>query len=246
MVYLWPKGFTLVSYAKLLRDTTFFKSFLVSVERVALGLLVNMTCIVLTAYPMCLPEGKFRGAKFFKWFFMANMLFSGGMIPSYMLIRQYKLFDSIWSMILPGAVPLSNVILMMNYFRNVPYELNEAATIDGANPWQIMMKIYVPLSKASLACIALFQFVSHWNAWFDGLIYINDQTRQPLQTYIYQISAQVDYSTMTSEQIMEAMLTSDTTLNAAKVIIALIPVLLIYPFLQKHFVVGMTLGAVKG
>lgn len=244
-VWLLPKQFTLNSYTKLLKDMSFFNAFFVSVKRVVVGCSLNMLMLVLTAYPLCLPQNRFPAAKYYKWFFFANMLFSGGMIPGYMLMRQYHLFDSFWVMVLPGALPLWNMILMINYFRNVPYSLNEAAAIDGANPLQILFRIYVPLSKASLACLLLFQFVDHWNAYFDGLIYIRDTNKQPLQTYIYQISTSIDLRTMTSEQIVEALKTSDRTLNAAKVIIAMVPILCVYPVLQKYFVTGMHLGAVK-
>lgn len=245
-VWIVPRGFNLNSYAKLLKDTTFFSTFFVSVKRVLLGCSINMILLVLTAYPLCLPQGRFRGSSVYKWFFIANMLFNGGLIPSYVLMRQYHLFNSIWALILPGAVPLWNMILLINFFRNVPYELNEAATIDGANPLQILWKVYIPLSLPSLACLLLFQFLAHWNAWFDGLLYINDTMKQPLQTYIYQISATVDFTTMSSEQIIEALKMSNKTLNSAKVVIAMIPILCIYPFLQKYFISGMTLGAVKG
>ena len=135
-------------------------------------------------------------------------------------MRQYNLFNNFWVLILPGALPLWNMILMMNFFRNVPYALNESATIDGANPIQILFKIYVPLSVPSIACLFLFQFVGHWNGYLDGLLYINDPAKQPLQT-------------------------SDKTLNAAKVIVAMVPILCVYPFIQKYFTTGMNLGAVK-
>lgn len=245
-VWAIPVDFTLETYKKLMKDSTFFTSFLVSCERTVLGCAINMIMIVLTAYPMCLPKDKFPDSKWYKWFFIANMLFSGGMIPSYVLMRQYKLFDTIWALVLPGAVPLWNVIMMINFFRNVPYELNEAAAIDGANPLQILFKIYVPLSLPSLACLLLFQFVGHWNAYFDGLLYITDNAKQPLQTYIYQMKVTLDYQVMTPEQIKEALKMSNKTLDAAKVVIAMIPILCVYPFLQKYFVTGMTLGGVKG
>lgn len=245
-VWLIPKGFNLKSYQKILADKTFFASFFVSVKRVIVGCTVNMLLLVITAYPLCLPHKKFPVGKYLKWFFMANMLFSGGLIPSYMLMKEYGLFDSFWALILPGAVPLWNLVLMINFFRNVPYEMYESASIDGANPLQILFKIYVPLSVPSLACLFLFQFVSHWNAYFDGLIYINETMKQPLQTYIYQLSVQIDFSTMTSEDIIELMETSDRTLQSAKVFVALIPILCIYPFIQKYFTKGMTMGAVKG
>lgn len=245
-VWLLPSGLNLESYKKLLADTRFFSSFGISVIRTALGCSLNMLLLVLTAYPLCLPENRFRWGKAYTWFFVANMLFSGGMIPMYVVIRNLKLLNSIWSLILPGALPIYNMILLINFFRNVPYELNEAATIDGANPLQILFRVYIPVSMPSLACLLLFAFVGHWNAYFDGLLYINDLNRQPLQTYIYQISAVLDPQTMTPEQLREASKLSDLTLNSAKVIIAMLPILALYPFLQKYFVTGMTLGSVKG
>ena len=245
-VWIFPKGFNLKSYAKILQDNVFFSALFVSVKRVIVGCALNMLLLVLTAFPLCLPGKKFPEGKFFKWFFVANMLFNGGLIPSYVVMRQYGLFDSFWSMILPGALPIWNMILLINFFRNVPYELNESATIDGANPFQILFKIYVPLSIPSLACLFLFQFVGHWNSYFDGLLYINDVAKQPLQTYIYNLSVTLDYSTMTSEEIIALAATSDKTLNAAKVVVAMVPILCVYPFIQKYFTAGMTLGAVKG
>lgn len=245
-VWLLPSGFNLGSYKKLLADNQFFKSFLVSVERVAVGCSLNMLLLALTAYPLCLPREKFPWGKAYIWFFVANMLFSGGMIPAYIVVRNYHLLNSFWSMILPGALPIYNMILLVNFFRNVPYELNEAATIDGAGPLQILFRIYVPVSLPSLACLLLFAFVGHWNSYFDGLLYINDLAKQPLQTYIYQISAVLDPQSMTPEQLREASKLSDLTLNSAKVVIAMIPIMALYPFLQKYFVTGMTLGSVKG
>lgn len=245
-VWLLPSGFNLGSYKKLLADNQFFRSFLVSVERVAVGCSLNMLLMALTAYPLCLPREKFPWGKAYIWFFVANMLFSGGMIPAYIVVRNYHLLNSFWSMILPGALPIYNMILLVNFFRNVPYELNEAATIDGASPLQILFRIYVPVSLPSLACLLLFAFVGHWNSYFDGLLYINDLAKQPLQTYIYQISAVLDPQNMTPEQLREASKLSDLTLNSAKVVIAMIPIMALYPFLQKYFVTGMTLGSVKG
>lgn len=245
-VWLLPSGFNLGSYKKLLADSRFFISFGVSAIRTLLGCSLNMLLLVLTAYPLCLPGERFRWGKAYTWFFVANMLFSGGMIPMYIVVRNMKLLDSIWALVLPGALPIYNMILLINFFRNVPYELNEAATIDGAGPLQILFRVYVPVSLPSLACLLLFAFVGHWNSYFDGLLYINDLNKQPLQTYIYQISAVLNPQTMTPEQLREASKLSDLTLNSAKVIIAMLPILALYPFLQKYFVTGMTLGSVKG
>ncbi len=142
-VWLLPSGLNTESYKKLLADTRFFTSFGISVIRTALGCSLNMLLLVLTAYPLCLPENRFRRGKAYIWFFVANMLFSGGMIPMYVVIRNLKLLNSIWALILPGALPIYNMVLLINFFRNVPYELNEAATIDGANPLQILFRVYI-------------------------------------------------------------------------------------------------------
>ena len=138
-----------------------------------------------------------------------------------------------------------NTILYIATLTSIDPQLYEAATIDGANPIQILFKIYVPLSVPSIACLFLFQFVGHWNGYLDGLLYINDPAKQPLQTYIYNLSVTLDYSTMRSEDIIAMAQTSDKTLNAAKVIVAMVPILCVYPFIQKYFTTGMNLGAVK-
>lgn len=245
-VWVFPRGFSLDSYRKILEDNTFFYAIWVTVKRVVVGCSINMLLLCLAAYPLFLPEDKFPEGIYIKWFFLINTMFSGGLIPSYFLIRELGLFDSFWALVLPGAFPLGNIILMINFFRNVPFELNESATLDGANPLRILFSVYVPLSKASLACILLFQFVGHWNSYMDGLLYINDNLKQPLQTYIYNLAVVIDYSMMDSQQIVDALEMSEVTLRSAKVIVALIPIMLIYPFLQKHFVAGMHIGAVKG
>lgn len=245
-VWIWPLGITTTSYQKILEDQVFFNSIWVSVKRVLVGCSLQMLMTVVTAYPLSVPERKFPPQKYLKWFFLANMLFSGGLIPSYMLMRQYGLMNSFWVMILPGAVPLWNVILLVNFYRAVPYALSENATIDGASPLSILWNIMIPLCIPSLACLFLFSFVGHWNSYFDGMLYINDVSKQPLQTYIYQLNIRIDYQQMSSEEIIALSKTSDKTLNAAKVIVALVPILCIYPFIQKYFTTGMTLGAVKG
>lgn len=149
-------------------------------------------------------------------------------------------------LLLGGLHNSGDDLFFAGYPVRVPYALNESATIDGANPVHILFKTYVPLSIPSLACLFLFQFMGHWNGYFDGLLYINDPAKQPLQTYIYNLSVTLDYSTMRSEEIIAMAETSDKTLNAAKVIVAMVPILCVYPFIQKYFTTGMTLGAVKG
>ncbi|NSW92710.1 MAG: carbohydrate ABC transporter permease [Firmicutes bacterium] len=245
-VWIIPSGFNIAAYKKLLADGRFFTSFGVSVKRTLLGISLNMLLIVMTAYPLCLPRGRFKCSNIYLWFLVINMLFSGGLIPAYFVVKSYNLINSIWSLILPTALPIYNTLLMIKFFKNVPFELNEAAVIDGANPWTILFRIYIPMSLPSLATLLIFAFVHHWNSYFDGLLYINNTSKQPLQTYLYQLSTALSPQTMTPEELREASKLSDVTLNSAKVVIALIPIMVIYPFLQKYFVVGMTIGSVKG
>ena len=156
--------------------------------------------------------------------------------------------DTIWALILPGAIPVFNVILLMNFFKGIPDSLEEAAVIDGANPLQILIKVFLPMSKAALATITLFCIVNHWNAFFDGKIYINSLEKLPLQTYIQSLVVDLNpeqMASMTPEQMSEQMQLSSLTFNSAKVVVSMLPILLIYPFLQKYFVTGIVMGAVK-
>ncbi len=240
-----PLGFNLNAYEMLLKDSGFFSSFGVSVLRVTLGIAVNMSVTLLAAYPLSKRDDEFRLRRVFAWFLMFNMLFSGGLIPWYLNVRNLGLIDSVWALILPGAVPIFNVILMMNFFRALPASLSEAAKVDGANPLRILTTVYIPMSLPAIATITLFCVVNHWNSYFDGLILINTPEKQPLQTFIYQLSVNVSSKTMSTEELRQYMKVSNETLNAAKIVIAMLPILAVYPFLQRYFIVGITLGAVK-
>ena len=172
------------------------------------------------------------------------MLFSGGIIPLYMVVSGLKLTDTIWALVLPGAVPVFNVILMINFFKSVPGSLDEAARIDGASPLTILVKIYLPVSLPALATVALFSIVGHWNDYFSGLLYMNKASLYPLQTYIQQLT--VDITQVTdAEQLKQLSQMSNRAFNATKIVVSTIPLLIIYPFLQKYFVSGIVIGAVK-
>lgn len=178
------------------------------------------------------------------------MLFSGGMIPSYLVVKNLGLINSIWSLILPGAVPIGNVILVMNFFRGIPKSLEESALIDGANPWQVLTRIYIPMSLPSLATVSLFSIVGSWNDFFGGLIYMTKTQNYPLMTYIQSLSVNIaetirKSSNMSAQQLQSLLEVSDRNLNAAKIVVAVLPLLLIYPLLQKYFVKGIVVGAVK-
>ncbi len=177
------------------------------------------------------------------------MIFSGGLIPWYTVIRQTGLMDTIWGVIIPGAVPVYNVIVLLNFFRQLPKELNEAAYVDGAGEARILFNIYLPLSLPSLATLTLFVAVGHWNSWFDGLILMKSPDNYPLQTYLRNQVVVMDQTTimgMTSSQLEELGKVSDRTLRAAQIFIGALPVLAVYPFVQKYFMKGLVMGSVKG
>ncbi|GGD59005.1 carbohydrate ABC transporter permease [Paenibacillus nasutitermitis] len=247
-VLLLPKGFNFSSYSIILKDHKFFTAFKVSVERVLLGTFINMALTVIMAYPLSKASRMFPGRNIYMWFLVGCMLFSGGLIPLYMTVTALHLQNTLWSLVLPGAVPIFNVILIMNFFRNLPKELEEAAVVDGTGPWQTLFKVYLPVSLPSLATVTLFSVVGHWNSFFDGLIFMSKPENYPLQTYIQQLVVRIDpelMKGMTTEDLIKLSKASDRTLNGAKLIVAMIPLLVIYPFLQKYFVHGIVLGSVK-
>ncbi|MEC0064923.1 carbohydrate ABC transporter permease [Paenibacillus thiaminolyticus] len=244
LVGLFPVNFTWSSYEKLLSDSQFWRSFMISVERVVLGLGVNMALMILMAYPLSKSSKQFRGQKVYMNVVIFAMLFSGGLIPTFMVVKQLGLLDSIWALILPGAVPIGNVILLMNAFRAVPKSLEEAAKIDGASQWRILFSVYLPVVLPTLATVMLFTIVGHWNDYFSALVYINKTSNYPLQTYIQQLSVEVQNITDPAK-LAEYAKISDRTLNSAKIVVSTLPLLLIYPFLQKYFVSGIVVGSVK-
>ena len=244
-VTLFPVEFTLKSYEYVLQKKEFWSAFIISIERVLLGVGINMLMVILAAFPLSKQKKDFSSRTFFVWFFMITMLFSGGMVPTFMIVKYTWLLNSIWSLILPGAVPVFNMVLLMNFFKAVPRELEESAFIDGAGYFRILFKIYIPISLPAIATLVVFTMVSHWNSWFDGMIYMSDARNYPLQTYLQSILVSTNTKLMTKAQAELLRLISDRTLKAAQVFIAMIPILLVYPFLQKYFVAGMTLGSVK-
>jgi len=243
LVTFYPVDFTTFSYGYILKDYRFFTAFGVSVERVILGGLINFVLTVTMAYPLAKEGREFRARTFYMWFILFAMMFNGGLIPWYIVVKTLHLTNSIWALVLPGAVPVFNVVLLMNFYRGLPKEIGEAAIMDGAGPWKSLLYLYIPLSKPAIATVTLFSIVGHWNAFFDGMILVNKQSLIPLQTYIQQlVVAPVQNSADRPEELAKL---SVRTFNAAKIVVTMLPILLIYPFLQKYFVTGLTLGSVK-
>jgi putative aldouronate transport system permease protein len=246
LVTLWPKDFSLNSYKYVAERPAFWQSMFISIERIILGGTINLLLTILVAYPLSKEKYEFRSRSFYSWAFFITMLFSGGLIPWFMVIKQLGLVNKIWALVLPGAVPVFSVIILLNFFRQVPRELSEAAFIDGAGHWTTLFRIYVPVSTPALATILLFSLVGHWNSWFDGLILMNDPKQYPLQSYIQTIVVQRTYSMMTREEIQQLATISDRTLRSSQIFLGSLPIIAVYPFLQKYFVKGIVLGGVKG
>ncbi|GAA0406774.1 carbohydrate ABC transporter permease [Paenibacillus motobuensis] len=244
-VTFWPIGFNLLSYQKIVSEAAFFNSFWVSVKRVVIGTAVSLAAILMMAYPLSKTSRQLPHRNIYMWVLVFCMLFNGGTIPWYLVMRGYGLIDSIWGLVLAGSLPIFNVILVVNFFRNIPAALEEAAYVDGAGPWRTFIQIFIPISAPVVATIALFTIVGYWNEFFAGLVLSTKQSNYPLQTYIQQLVVNLNLSTMDTEQIKQISQLNNRSLNAAKIFIAMIPVLVIYPFLQKYFITGITLGSVK-
>ena len=248
-VKFWPVDFTASAYEYALNKPQFIRSLFISIKRVALGLVINMTCTILAAYPLSKNKQQLTGRMFYAWFFFFTMIFSDGLIPWYTVINDTGLMDTLWAVIIPGAVPVYNVIVLLNFFRQLPKELYEAAYVDGAGELRILVSLYLPLSIPSLATLTLFVAVSHWNSWFDGLILMKTPDNYPLQTYLRNLIVVMDQSaimSMTRAELQDLAKLSDRTLRAAQIFIAALPILAVYPFVQKYFMKGIVMGSVKG
>lgn len=244
-VKFWPVEFTLKSYEYVLNKKEFFAAMLVSLQRVFLGTAAGMAVTVVSAYALSKETRVLRARTVYVWYFVVAMLFSNGLIPWYITIKNVGLIDSIWALVLPGAVNVFNIVLMLNFFRNLPKELEEAAFIDGAGHWRTLWSVYLPLSAPSLATVTLFTIVHHWNAWFDGLILMNSPDHYPLQSYLRTVIIDMDTLLRSTPDLNQLAEISDRTTKAAQIFLGTLPILLVYPFMQRFFIKGITLGSVK-
>ena len=245
MVAFWPIGFTTDAYVKTFGNSNFINSLWVSVNRTVLATIIGIVIMLITAFPLSKEDTNFKGRSWYTWFFVFTILFSGGLIPSYILVQKLGLMNTIWALILPGALSVWNVILMMNFFRGLPKELEEAAYLDGAGHIKTLFLVYVPLSLPAIATLSLFTMVAQWNSWFDGMIYMSDIKDYPLASLLQTIIVQQDLSKINVDPSMLENI-SQRTVRAAQIFIGALPILLVYPFLQRFFVKGIVIGAVKG
>jgi multiple sugar transport system permease protein/putative aldouronate transport system permease protein len=246
LVSFYPIGLNLDSYRLIMNDNQFWVSFGISVRRVLYGTVWTMTVCIMMAYPLSKTSREYKPRNVLMWILVFCMLFNGGTIPWFITVKNYGLIDTMAALVFSGSVPVFNVLLLMNFFRNLPKDLEEAATVDGAGPWRILWQIVVPCSLPVIATVVLFVSVGFWNEYFQGLVLMNKESHYPLQTYIRQISVQIPVGvTLTTEQFQQLAKNSNRALESAKVFISMVPMLIVYPFLQKYFVNGITLGAVK-
>jgi putative aldouronate transport system permease protein len=247
-VTLWPKGFQLESYVQVFNENQIVRAYWNSIRYTVVGTLLVLTIGCLTAYPLAARD--FKAKKFLIVLFTITMFFNGGLIPTFMVIKNLGLLDTLWAVTLPAAFSFWNIIILRTNFRSLPSELYESAFMDGANDWQILMKIVIPLSKPILATIALFASVGLWNAFFGPLIYLSSSDMQPLTIILRRILISNESLSDTEMIGMDPnpILTLGRTvsLRMAVIFVTIGPIVLIYPFVQKYFVQGALVGSVKG
>ncbi|WP_433619318.1 carbohydrate ABC transporter permease [Paenibacillus cellulositrophicus] len=246
-VWLWPKGITFRGYEKVFQNNDILQGYGNTILYTVIGTAINIVMTILAAYPLSRKDLAGRG--YFTAFFVFTMFFSGGLIPTYLLVKNLGMVNTMWALIIPNALAIWNVIIMRTFFQqNIPIEVQESAQIDGCSNLQILVRIVLPLSMPILAVMTLFYSVAHWNSFFSALIYLTDRNKYPLQLVLREILIQSNLKDMveTNEESLAKSVMEGESIKYAVVIIANLPVLLLYPFLQRYFVKGLVIGAVKG
>lgn len=242
-IFWWPRKFTLDNYKAVFQNSGVMKAFSVTVLRTIAGTATNVFFTAMVAYP--LSKSNLVGRKFYMAMGTITMFFSGGLIPTFLLYKNMNLLDSFWVYIIPGLFNFFNLIIFVNFFRDIPSALEESASIDGATDWTTFIRIILPLSKPVLATIALFTGVYHWNDYFAGVIFINNPNLQPIQTFLYRIVAESGSTQMMATASNITRSTTSLSIKLSTMVVTTVPIVCVYPFLQKYFVKGMMVGAVK-
>lgn len=242
---LWPREFTIAAYESVLQGNVVVRSLFVSIGVTIVGTVLSVLLTILTAYGLTRTRAV-PGSRVMLFLILFTMLFSAGIIPNYLLVKGLGLLDNLSSLILPTVISVFNLVVVRNFFMELPSELFDAARIDGASEWQILWRIVVPLSKAVIAVIALFYGVAYWNEFFNAMLYINDPAKWPVQLVLNQYviqGAPIDQLSFSNRAASE---TAPRTIQMAIVILATLPILIVYPFVQKYFAKGVLTGAIKG
>ncbi|WP_413376406.1 carbohydrate ABC transporter permease [Paenibacillus taichungensis] len=246
-MFLWPKGINLHSYEKIFQNKDILRGYTNTLIYTSVGTLINLVMTILAAYPLSRKD--FIGRNAIMALFVFTMFFSGGLIPTYMLIKNLGMLNTFWVMIIPNAVSIWNIIIMRTFFQqSIPNELHEAATIDGCSNIQTLTRIILPLSMPIIAVTILFYAVGHWNAFFNAMLYLSDKNKFPLQLILREILIQGQTNDMVKMSTESAIKQQREVegIKYAVLVVANIPVLLLYPFLQRYFVKGVMIGAIKG
>lgn len=244
-ISLWPEYPTLDAYRQVVRNEYIWNGYFNTIIRILIGMPIQMTLMILTAYPLSKKELPMRNM--FTLIIVFTMFFSGGLIPSYLNINKLGLNNTIWALVLPGAIPTYNMLILRNNFMTIPQSLEESARLDGAGVIRILISIVLPLSLPILMTVGLWGLVSHWNAWFDCIIYIKDPDKYTLQAVLRKIiidaAPQFSDMSLVAEQEVKS---SAEVVKSATIMVSTLPILMIYPFVQKYFVKGVMVGSLKG
>ncbi|WP_339272331.1 carbohydrate ABC transporter permease [Paenibacillus sp. FSL W8-0426] len=240
-VFLFPKGLNLEAYVEVLKNDTIPRAYLNSIFYTAFGTFVNLLFTAVAAYP--LSQKGFFGRRFFMMAIVLTMFLNPGIIPTYVVVQQLGLTDSVWALVLPNAIWTMELIILKSFYENMSSQIREAALIDGASEYRILFNIVIPLSKPALASIGLFYFMGHWNSFFLPLIYLNDPDKYPLQVVLRDM---LIYSAENDAGLVDRSALAPQSIKNATIVLSMIPVLLIYPFAQKYFAKGVMLGSEKG
>lgn len=246
-LYFWPRKFSILSYKEILGRSTFVHSIGVTLARTLIGTPLAVICTSMVAYSLSRKE--LVGRKFWNMLFVFTMYFAGGQVPYYMVLKNLGLLDNFWVFILPMIMSVYNMILIRSYIESMPDELFEAVKIDGGNDLVVYWKIILPLAKPILMTVALFVAITQWNSWFDAYLYTSSENLKPMQSILVEILNQYNTGATTSEQMSNAksgMTITPDSLRMAATMVATLPIICVYPFIQKYFVKGIMLGAVKG
>ena len=244
----FPRGFNLAGYQYIIEDGQLFIGYKNTILYAAVGTVLTLTLTSLAAYVLCRKD--LVGRKFFTIYWAITMFFGGGMIPTYLNIQRLGLMDTFLVMVLPGAVGAYTLFVFRSFMSALPGELRESAYIDGAGEWRVWAQVILPLSKPLLATYALFTIVGHWNSWFDAMLYLRDANKYPLQLYLRRVVVLNDLGSTYSNSAAGSLISSGTmtpqNAQMAAIILTILPIMLIYPYIQKYFVKGVMIGSIKG
>ncbi|WP_235885342.1 carbohydrate ABC transporter permease [Paenibacillus cymbidii] len=243
-VAFWPHGFNWDTYRLIFKDPSIVRSYGNTILYTTVGTAINLICTALCAYP--LSKKDFYGRSVFTLLIVFTMFFSGGLIPSYLLVQKLGMLNSIWALVIPGAISVWNMIIMRTFFQGIPAELYDSAQIDGANELTSLVRITLPLSKPIMATMAMFYAVGHWNSFFPAMIYLDEKVKFPLQIVLRNMVVMGEMSSQSQEISGVFASVTATNIKYAVIVIAVLPIVMIYPFVQKYFIKGTMIGSLKG